>query len=132
MTRLRAAYLQVWQRTLLVAIILMLAIPALGATPYQGTTPQEKAERLLESLSPQERVGQLFIVTFQGQDVGPTSTIYELISEYHIGGVLLRPSNGNILAGAGEAVGLNLLTKALQQARATAPRARGGGGGTPA
>src|SRR3990172_7178586 len=123
MTRRSQTLLLAWRRTLPVALILVLAIPALGATPYQGTTPQEQAARLLESLSPQERVGQLFIVTFQGQDVGPTSTIYELISEYHIGGVLLRTSNGNILPGAGEASGLNGLTNALQQAGASAVRA---------
>ncbi|HLC35384.1 MAG TPA: glycoside hydrolase family 3 N-terminal domain-containing protein [Anaerolineales bacterium] len=123
MTRRSQTLLLAWRRTLPVALILVLAIPALGATPYQGTTPQDQAARLLESLSPQERVGQLFIVTFQGQDVGPTSTIYELISEYHIGGVLLRTSNGNILPGAGEASGLNGLTNALQQAGASAVRA---------
>jgi len=128
MTGRRQSLLLEWRRTLPGALILMLGIASLGATPYQSPVPQEKAERLLKSLSPQERVGQLFIVTFQGQDVGANSTIYELISEYHIGGVLLRQSNGNIVPGAGEAAGLNLLTSALQQARASAVRAAAGPG----
>ncbi|RME46314.1 MAG: hypothetical protein D6791_08615, partial [Chloroflexi bacterium] len=46
-------------------------------------------------MTPEERVGQLFLVTFVGQDTGPESEIARLIQDFKIGGVLLSPRNGN-------------------------------------
>lgn len=58
-------------------------------------SPLELAALQLEDLSPEERVGQLFIITFNGTDTSPVSPIYELISRYHIGGVILVRDNDN-------------------------------------
>ncbi len=52
---------------------------------------------LMQTLSVEEKVGQLFLVTFIGQDVEPESDIVQLITDYHIGGVVLLESNGNIV-----------------------------------
>jgi len=52
-------------------------------------TPREQAIELLERLTPEERVGQLFLVTFNGTDVGPESQIAALIDNHHVGGVIL-------------------------------------------
>jgi beta-N-acetylhexosaminidase len=109
-----------WRRAARVGLALIVASQLMAATPHQTPTPGDKALRLLTTLSPRERVGQLFMVTFQGTEIGPSSTIYELVSEYHIGGVLLRQADGNLIAGQGEAAGLNQLSIALQQARADA------------
>jgi len=49
----------------------------------------------LNSLTPEEKVGQLFLITFQGMDTSPTSAIFDLISNYHIGGVILDRDNDN-------------------------------------
>jgi beta-N-acetylhexosaminidase len=103
-------------------LAVIIASNLLAAAPYQAPTPEAKAARLLSTLSPKERVGQLFMVTFQGTDIGPSSTIYELISEYHIGGVLLRQANGNFVAGEGQAAALNQLASSLQHLRADAAR----------
>ncbi len=46
-------------------------------------------------MSVAERVGQLFVIDFQGSEVTSNSDIAELIREYHIGGVVLNPQNGN-------------------------------------
>lgn len=54
-----------------------------------------KAAALLSQLSPEERVGQLFLVTMDGSEILPNSPIVELISDYHIGGVALKRSNNN-------------------------------------
>jgi beta-N-acetylhexosaminidase len=54
-----------------------------------------KARALLSRLSPEERVGQLFLVTLDGSTVRSDSPIAELISDYHIGGVVLKRSNNN-------------------------------------
>ncbi len=66
--------------------------------PFQDTLPPEsRAAALLESLTPQEKVGQLVLVTFQGQSVGENTPLYDLISQYHIGGVVLLASNNNFV-----------------------------------
>ena len=57
--------------------------------------PDSELRALIEQMSVADRVGQLFIVDFQGNDVGPDSAIAELIRTYRIGGVILRAENGN-------------------------------------
>lgn len=54
-----------------------------------------KAEALLQSMSIEEKVGQLFLVTFEGPEVDEESPIFTLVSEYHIGGVVLTAENNN-------------------------------------
>ncbi|HKJ27378.1 MAG TPA: glycoside hydrolase family 3 N-terminal domain-containing protein, partial [Anaerolineales bacterium] len=59
-------------------------------------TTEELARQLLERMLPEERVGQLFIVEFDDQEISEESPIYQLITQYHIGGVVLKESNNNI------------------------------------
>ena len=54
-----------------------------------------KAKAILSRLSPEERVGQLFLVTLDGSEVTPDSPIVDLISNFHIGGVVLLRKNNN-------------------------------------
>jgi beta-N-acetylhexosaminidase len=61
----------------------------------QTISSKDRAQALLDSLTPEERVGQLFLVTFDGTDAGPDSQIYDLITKYHIGGVILDSGNDN-------------------------------------
>jgi beta-N-acetylhexosaminidase len=61
----------------------------------QAETPPEEVLRLLETLTPQERVGQLFLVTFTGTAIDAESPIYDLIANYHVGGVVLLAENDN-------------------------------------
>jgi len=63
----------------------------------KAVTPEELAANILEGLSPEERVGQLFLVTFQGTEVGQESSIYNLITYHHVGGIVIRASNDNII-----------------------------------
>ena len=42
-----------------------------------------------------DKVGQLFLVSFQGRDVGPDSDIAVLVRDYRVGGVVLQPANDN-------------------------------------
>ncbi len=53
----------------------------------------------LSKMTPEERVGQLFLVSFTGTDVGPTSPIYDLIVNHHVGGVVLVSANNNFVEG---------------------------------
>jgi len=57
--------------------------------------PDQKAALLLQSLTPEERVGQLFLVTFKGGEASGDSQINELVSKYFVGGVVLLRSNDN-------------------------------------
>jgi beta-N-acetylhexosaminidase len=79
---------------LLLIMLLATLVPAPGVRA-QGGTPPEEVLRLFESLTPEERVGQLFLVTFNGTETGPESRIYNLITNYHIGGVVLLAENDN-------------------------------------
>jgi beta-N-acetylhexosaminidase len=71
-----------------------------AAFPLQEDISLERAQALLETLTPEERVGQLFLITFEGPEAGPTAQngVYELVSKYHIGGVVLRTANDNFIA----------------------------------
>jgi beta-N-acetylhexosaminidase len=62
----------------------------------------QQAVELLEQLSPEERVGQLFIITFQGADVSSESQIYDLINNHHVGGVVLKAENDNFILEEGQ------------------------------
>lgn len=79
---------------LILFILLVTLVPAPRAQA-QGETPPDEVLRLLGTLTPEERVGQLFLVTFNGTDTGPESQIYDLITDYHIGGVILLSGNDN-------------------------------------
>ena len=72
--------------------------PAATATPAlsaEASQLDELADMLVDRMSPAERVGQLFVVTFPGNDVQYGSDIVDLVYEYHVGGVVLSPRNGN-------------------------------------
>jgi beta-N-acetylhexosaminidase len=46
-------------------------------------------------MTPEEKVGQLFLVSFTGQNVVKTTQIAQLIQDYHVGGVILSRANDN-------------------------------------
>ncbi len=85
---------------LAVVLVLNFFLPAvsLAAPAAQIPSPEERAQQLLAQLTPEERVGQLFLVTFTGSDVSDASQIYDLIFNRHVGGVLLQASNDNFVA----------------------------------
>ena len=68
--------------------------PAVQAeTQYQTS----EAQSVLASMTPEERVGQLFLVTFQGTETHDQTQIYDLIANHHVGGVVLLAANDNFL-----------------------------------
>ena len=81
---------------------------------YQISSPQDHAQALLDTMTPEEKVGQLFLVTFNGTDVGLESQIYDLITNYHIGGVILQQESDNFLPPPHSEVGAWQLIRALQ------------------
>jgi len=84
-------FFRVLWRTL---IILGVLLSSFGSIPVAADTLTD-AEALLQSMTPEEKVGQLFLVTFEGATVEEGSDIYKLITDYHIGGVVLLAENDN-------------------------------------
>lgn len=75
--------------------LILPVVPVQAAGPSVDQDAGVKAELLLQKMSPQEKVGQLFLVSFKGTDVGSASQIYDLIANKHIGGVILENGNDN-------------------------------------
>lgn len=57
---------------------------------------QQQAEQLLQQMTVPERIGQLFLVTTQGDRATNDSDIADLILNYHIGGITLLSQNDNL------------------------------------
>jgi len=77
--------------------------PSQAADDNQAVDPGILAQQLLERLTPEERIGQLLLVTFKGPEAAPgtadSNQIYDLIYNYHVGGVILLSGNDNFLGG---------------------------------
>jgi beta-N-acetylhexosaminidase len=97
-------------------LVIMLACLFIAALPALAQDGGEEAfiAGLLPKLSPEAKVGQLFMVGFQGTAVPPGSDIAALIRDDQIGGVILSTDNGNITSGPDTSVQVAGLTARLQ------------------
>ncbi len=82
----------------------------------QTNDPAAKALEMLANMTPEERVGQLFLVTFTGATANPDSQIIDLIANYHVGGVVLQAGNDNFVATPDTVSGAYQLIDQLQSA----------------
>src|SRR6266498_886967 len=71
-------------------------------------------------MTPEEKVGQLFLVTFQGTDTHDQTHIYDLIANHHVGGVVLLAGNDNFLPEPDTIKSTHQLINALQTIDANA------------
>ncbi len=85
--RLWLAFLAVW--------LMIFPMVPVGA---QGTT-RDPVHTAMANMAPLVKVGQLVLVGFSGTDVSEASELGALLNEYPVGGVLIRPQNGNLPAG---------------------------------
>lgn len=86
--------MKVLTRLLLFLFILLPPIAPVSVRA-QGESEETRAQAILAEMSPAERVGQLFIVSFVGRDTGPGSAIARLVQEEQVGGVVLLAANQN-------------------------------------
>jgi beta-N-acetylhexosaminidase len=110
---------------LLAAVIistLILPITTTAAPIAQELTPEELAAEILSLLTPEERVGQLFLVEFEGSRIEEDSQIFNLIANYHIGGVLLTKENTNFSISGNPMLNTWLLIQELQRTEMAASR----------
>jgi beta-N-acetylhexosaminidase len=98
----------------LVLVILVNSLMPIIPAGAQGT-PEDKARALLEKMTPEEKVGQLFLVSFSGTDISNQSTIFDLIVRHHIGGVMLSADNDNFVASPATLSEVNQLINGLQE-----------------
>ena len=106
------------KRLFLGAVILALLVVFMQRRPVQAQTPEPPAvvRQLLNAMTPEERVGQLFLVTFSGTDAGETSKIYDLLVNEHVGGVVLLADNDNFTAAPNTLTDAYHLVASLQEA----------------
>ncbi len=84
----------------LVLILSLISFPLGQISAQEGDPlidPLAQAQLLLNELTPEERVGQLFLVTFNGTNISPDLPIYNLINSHHIGGIVLLAKEDNIV-----------------------------------
>ncbi|NIN64020.1 MAG: hypothetical protein GTO63_04745 [Anaerolineae bacterium] len=83
-----------WVSTLLRLLALCGTLTLL--LPQDVMAQDDPIIEIMEQMTPQERVGQLFMVDFAGDDTSEGSAIDQLIGEYKVGAVLLSESRRNI------------------------------------
>jgi beta-N-acetylhexosaminidase len=88
----------------LLVMVLLPARPGLAQTPVPSTEAAavqeenqlvELAQQVVDRMSPEQRIGQLFVVMLPGREVTINSDFVDLIYTRAIGGVLLSPLAGN-------------------------------------
>ncbi len=104
-----------WMITLVICLSVFLPLNAVQAQTPTPSANQVAAKELLAKMSPEEKVGQLFLVTFTGTDTSSTSQIYDLVVNRHVGGVMLSAANGNFPVSENLTRETFLLTNSLQQ-----------------
>jgi beta-N-acetylhexosaminidase len=105
---------------LLTALLLLPALPEAQAQEEELPSLDPAIEQLLAQMTPEEKVGQLFLVTFVGSDVSPTSDVARLIQVYRVGGIVLSPGNGNFVNGNEAPQQVTTLSNELQALAFTA------------
>ena len=68
-----------------------------AALNSQNSNPDQRIEDLLDEMTPEEKVGQLFLVTFLGSEINESSQIYDLVVNHYIGGAVLLRDNDNFI-----------------------------------
>lgn len=80
----------------------------------EGNNIETRVKQLMARMTVAEKVGQLFMVTFEGNTPDERSDIARLIVEYKVGGVLLSAANHNWINNTGTVTSVITLTRQLQ------------------
>lgn len=109
-------FLPLLLEVILVGSLLISAIPAKAeaGAKVPGYNADARVTSLLSGMTTEEKVGQLFLVSFKGVDVSDTTQIFDLVRDAHIGGVILSSANDNFSAGEQAALATREMILALQ------------------
>src|SRR5215213_11192534 len=105
-------------RTVLLFAFIASILGPLPVSRAQAQSTSTDVLKVLDAMTPEERVGQLFLVTFQGTNTNSESQIYNLITNHHVGGVVLLAENDNFLGAPDTLSGAHQLIGALQNIEA--------------
>lgn len=107
---------------------LLLVITLLGSNSPTKVMAQDieadinaTVEAIFNQLTPAERVGQLFMVSFEENDVGVESEVAELIQQYRVGSVYISAKNRNFFNSPTAPAQVLRLTNDLQTLAQTQP-----------
>ncbi len=81
----------------------------------QDDAPLPEVLALIENMTPEERVGQLFLMSFDGAEIVEESVLANFLAEHPIGGVILRAENGNFTSAPETTNNLYQLNTSLQK-----------------
>jgi beta-N-acetylhexosaminidase len=97
-------------------VALALAVPWAQLIRGEAAPPGDSASTLLSQMTPEERVGQLFLISFRGSAPAPDDPIFNLIRNEHISGVLLQTQYDNFADAPGTLDAARRLISTLQVA----------------
>jgi beta-N-acetylhexosaminidase len=99
---------------LLTSFIVNSSRPMAVEAQEPATDLDAAVEAVFNTLTPEERVGQLFMVAFEGNTIDANSNIANLIRKYRIGGVVISAANENFSNNRGTPAQILALTHNLQ------------------
>lgn len=102
------------RRLLHLLLILALLFPLLLPLRVSAQSDNDPAQTILDTMTPAERVGQLFIVSFVGAESDDDTAIAQLIHEDKVGGVVILAANQNFTNDDTAPSQVRGLTQALQ------------------
>ena len=101
------------------ALLLSILISLLSSFPTLAQeNPPSEVLALIEKMTPEERVGQLFLINFEGSTIEKEDeelALATFLKEYSIGGVILRRENDNFSASPGTITTLHQLISDIQK-----------------
>ena len=115
-----------WWLTRFLIVFTILAEALSGGPVWAaGNSPAAAAQTttaaaVLAAMTPAERVGQLFMVPFYGTSAGQGTSIYDLVTNFKVGGVLISAADDNITDTAQTPAQVLSLTNQLQSDAAAA------------
>ncbi|MCJ7695853.1 MAG: hypothetical protein MUO40_10565, partial [Anaerolineaceae bacterium] len=102
-----------WVVHAILAIVFIWGSLFSGSNGFVVAEDTNQAGVLIQKMSPQEKIGQLFLVTFDGTDISEGTQIYDLITNHYIGGVVLSAEKNNFQEDS-TVEGIYTLTSGLQ------------------
>lgn len=99
-----------------ILIVLLSSTSSVLANAHSAqSTYTQKAQQLLNKMTPEEKVGQLFLITFHGDTLSEDSELFSLMQDYQIGGVVLTRANENFTGPENTLESATALIAQLQQ-----------------
>jgi beta-N-acetylhexosaminidase len=98
----------------LIVVVALLVGWSHTAPVHAQEDPDKFVAKILAQMTPDVKVGQLFVITFPGTDTSASSDVSDLVLNYHVGGVMLATAGGNMVNSVDAPTQVAALTASLQ------------------